>query len=81
MIDYAADPDIKKALEAGFTLDDLASREAEGRALDAICGSDVALAERGSEEWRAAIERYNELSVIVTTGPSGIQSAVLGESR
>ena len=66
MIDYAADPDIKKAMEAGFVLRDMESREAEGRALDAMCGDAVALAERGSEEWRAAIERYNELSIIAT---------------
>ena len=65
--DYREDPDIKLAMSEGFTIADLASREAEGRALDAKCGSAIELAERGSEEWRAAIERYNELAVIVTS--------------
>ena len=66
MIDYAADPDIKKALDAGYTLEQIEDPKTQGALGEAI----LVAAERygpRSDEMEAAIDKANAAAVMLTS--------------
>ena len=66
MPDYAADPDIKKALDAGYSLDQISDPETQGMLGEAV----TAAADQfgpGSPEEQAAIDAANESAVMLTS--------------
>ena len=66
MIDYAADPDIKKALDAGYTLEDIVDPDTQKLLAEAI---QVAAEKYGprSDEMQTAIDAANKAAVMLTS--------------
>ena len=64
--DYAADPDIKRALDAGWTLDEVADPETQARLGEAIRAAAEKYGPR-SDEMREAIDAANAAAVMLTS--------------
>ena len=66
MIDYAADPDIKKALEAGYTLAEIEDPKTQATLGEAIQAAAEKYGPR-SDEMQAAIDAANASAVMLTS--------------
>ena len=77
MIDYAADPDIKKAFDAGYSLDQIADPDTQAAAGEAIQAAAEKYGPR-SDEMQAAIDVANAVAVMLTNARAAYNRIIGG---
>ena len=79
MIDYAADPDIKKAMDAGYTLAEIADPHTQGKLGEAIEDAAEKYGVR-SYQMKAAIDAANAAAVMLTSARAAFDRLNAGDT-